>query len=48
MLKNSYLCSVERKMENGRQGSENLVSGLPEFTTCPERKKFRPEVDKVS
>ena len=48
MLKNSYLCSVEKKDGNARHGSENLVSGLPEFNTCPERKKFRPEVDKVS
>ena len=40
MLKNSYLCSVDDKDGNGAQGSENFVSGLTEFTACPERKKF--------
>jgi len=39
MLKNSYLCSVEIKMERGALASRNFVSGLPEFTACPARKK---------
>ena len=38
MLKNSYLCIVNRKIENGAMASENFVSGLRDFTACPERK----------
>ena len=48
MLKNSYLCSVDDKDGNGAQGSENFVSGLTEFTACPERKKFPPKIGKKS
>ena len=39
MMKNVYLCSVEIKIETGALASQNFVSGLRDFTACPERKK---------
>jgi hypothetical protein len=45
-MKNSYLCSVDDKDENGAQGSGTFVSGLQEFTPCPGRKNESPEVGK--
>ena len=38
MMKNMYLCSVEIKIETGALASQNFVSGLQNFTACPERK----------
>ena len=39
ILKNVYLCSVEIKIETGALVSQNFISGLRNFTACPERKK---------
>jgi hypothetical protein len=38
MMKNMYLCSVGTKIETGALASQNFVSGLRNFTACPERK----------
>ena len=37
-IKILYIFRVERKMENGAQGSGNLFLGLQKFTPCPECK----------
>ena len=37
-IKILYIFRVERKMENGAQGSGNLFLGLQKFAPCPERK----------
>jgi len=48
-MKFSYLCIVERKIETGAEASQNFVSGLRDFTACPERKKsIRKSTDSVS
>ena len=38
MMKNMYLCSVGTKIETSALASQNFVSGLRNFTACPERK----------
>ena len=38
-MKNVYLCIVEIDEGNSAQASTNFVSGLTDFTACPERKK---------
>jgi hypothetical protein len=48
-MKFSYLCIVERKIETGASASQNFVSGLRDFTACPERKKsIRKSTESVS
>jgi hypothetical protein len=40
LMKFSYLCRVERKMEKGASARQEYFSGAPKFTACPERKNF--------
>jgi hypothetical protein len=48
-MKFSYLCIVGRKIETGAPASQNFVSGLRDFTACPERKKsIRKSTESVS
>ena len=37
-MKSYYLCIVKLKDGNGAQGTKIFLSGLENFTACPERK----------
>jgi hypothetical protein len=37
-MKNLYLCIVNESRRKCSLGSQNMFSGLTEFTACPERK----------
>ena len=47
VMKNSYLCSVDKNDGNGAQGSEIFVSGLKKFSPCPGRQNLSPEIGKL-
>ena len=46
VMKNSYLCSVDKNDGNSAQGSEIFVSGLQKFSPCPGRKNGSPKIGK--
>ena len=40
-MKDSYLCIVNESVRECSQGTQNLFSGLTDFTACPARKNGR-------
>ena len=49
LLKISYLCIVEIKIENGASASQRNFSGAPNITACPARKySFRKSTMRVN